>query len=157
RSARMCATCHDVSSSHFTRQTDGSYTLNATGQTPAASKYDQFPEQRTFSEWSQSLFGAGAVALNGRFGGHTTSYSTCQDCHIPKPGGGGCRLQPPTRGDLPLHNFNGANTWVLDGIQYAYNYDNTETQLQPSGVEDSQARAVAMLQAASDTTVSQSH
>ena len=61
-SSRMCATCHDVSSSHFTRQTNGSYTLNAPGQAPAPSKLDQFPEQRTFSEWSQSLFASGPVA-----------------------------------------------------------------------------------------------
>jgi hypothetical protein len=155
RSSRMCATCHDVSTPHFTRQTNGSYTINAVGQTPAPNKYDQFPEQRTFSEWSQSLFASGPVALNGRFGGNIQAYTSCQDCHMQPDLGDGCALEPPHRTDLPIHNFNGANTWVLRGVRALY--DDSETDMDAQGVEDSISRATAMLQAASDMQLAQAH
>ena len=154
-SSRMCATCHDVSTSHFTRQANGSYTLNAVGQTPAPSKYDQFPEQRTFSEWSQSLFASGPVALGGRFGGATTSYSSCQECHMPTTTGDGCALEPPTRTNLPLHNSNGANTWVIQGVRQLY--PDGSTDLDAQGALDSIARATTMLQQASDMQLTQAH
>lgn len=160
-SSRMCATCHDVSTPHFTKQADGTYAINAIGQTPAASKLDQFPEQRTYSEWSESLFAQGPVNLNGRFGGLTPSYSSCQDCHMPSVSGQGCSLDPPTRPNaaqplpLPQHNFNGANTWVLKAVRNLYPDD--ETELNEQYTNDSIARNVAMLQAASDLEVTQVH
>jgi len=154
-SARLCATCHDVSSSHLTRQASGAYTLNAVGQTPAANKYDQFPEQRTFSEWSQSMFAVGPVNLNGRFGWNTQSYSTCQDCHMPTTTGKGCALEPPERSDLPQHNFNGANTWVLKGIRDLYS--DSDTDLNPDYTNDSVNRALEQLRRASDVQVTQHH
>lgn len=152
-SSRMCATCHDVSSSHFTRQANGSYTLNAPGQTPAASKLNQFPEQRTFSEWSQSLFASGPVALSNRFGGNTMSYSSCQDCHMQQITGDGCALDPPIRTDLPQHNFNGANTWVLKAVRELYL--DSDTDLSEDGVNDSIARARVMIDRASDMQLTQ--
>jgi hypothetical protein len=154
-SSRLCATCHDVSSSHFTRQSNGSYTLNAVGQVPAPSKYDQFPEQRTFSEWSQSLFAQGPVNLNMRFDGTPDGYSDCQSCHMPDTTGQGCALDPPERDDLPLHNFNGANTWVLKGVRQLYL--DSDTDLSAQGVQDSIDRAKLMLARASDLQVAQSH
>ncbi len=154
-SSRMCATCHDVSTSHFTRQANGSYAINAVGQTPAPNKYDQFPEQRTYSEWSQSLFASGPVQLGGRFGGNILAYSSCQDCHMQPDTGEGCALEPPTRPNLPVHNFNGANTWVLKGIRMLY--DDAETEMDVDGVNESVGRAVTMLQAASDLQLSQDH
>ena len=154
-SSRMCATCHDVSSSHFTKQPNGSYTLNATGQAPAASKLDQFPEQRTFSEWSQSLFASGPVAMSNRYGGNMTAYSSCQECHMQTITGQGCALEPPTRTNLPQHNFNGANTWVLKAVRELYN--DSDTELTQIGVDDSIARAQFMLRQASDMQLTQSH
>lgn len=154
-SSRMCATCHDVSSGHFTKQGNGAYTLNAVGQSPAASKYDQFPEQRTFSEWSQSMFASGPVSLGGRFGGQAGSYSSCQDCHMPTTTGQACALEPPVRTGLPQHNFNGANTWVLRSVYDLY--QNTTTDLDPDGIEESIGRATTMLQQASDVQVTQVH
>jgi hypothetical protein len=154
-SSRMCATCHDVSTSHFTRQPNGSYTLNATGQAPAASKYDQFPEQRTYSEWSQSLFAQGPVNLSNRYGGRSQSYSSCQNCHMPEVLGQGCALEPPTRPDMPQHNFNGANTWVLKAVRALYN--DSDTDLSQQYADDSIARATTMLQSASDLQLTQQH
>ncbi|HVU64209.1 MAG TPA: hypothetical protein VHC70_09545 [Phycisphaerales bacterium] len=154
-SSRMCATCHDVSTSHFTKQPDGTYALNAPGQAPAASKYDQFPEQRTFSEWSESQFAQGPVDLANRFGGTSMSYSTCQSCHMPIVTGEGCALEPPTRPDLPQHNFNGANTWVLKAVRALYN--DSDTDLSQQYADDAIARSTAMLQNASDLQVSQQH
>ncbi len=154
-SSRLCATCHDVSSSHFTRQAGGAYTLNAPGQAPAPSKLDQFPEQRTFSEWSQSLFATGPVALSNRFGGNTMAYSSCQECHMQTITGEGCALDPPVRSNLPQHNFNGANTWVLKGVRQLYL--DSDTELSEAGVNDSIARARFMLDRASDMQLAQSH
>ncbi|HMN39520.1 MAG TPA: hypothetical protein PKE29_01655 [Phycisphaerales bacterium] len=160
-SSRLCATCHDVSTPHFTRQTDGTYAINAIDQTPAPSKLDQFPEQRTYSEWSESLFAQGPVNLNGRFGGLSPSYASCQDCHMPGISGQGCSLEPPTRPTaaqpipLPQHNFNGSNTWVLKAVRSLYPDD--ETELNEQYTNESIARNVAMLQAASDLEVAQSH
>jgi len=154
-SSRLCATCHDVSSAHYTRQANGSYSLNAPGQAPAASKYDQFPEQRTYSEWSQSLFASGPVNLGGHFCGASQSYSSCQDCHMQTTTGQGCALDPPVRTNLPQHNFNGANTWVLSAVRALY--PDSDTNLDAQGVTDSISRATAMLQAAADLQPTQLH
>lgn len=168
-SSRQCATCHDVSTPHFTRAAspnpDGSYsyTLNASDAPPHPDKYMQFPEQRTFSEWSQSLFAGGPINLAGRFGGLGTAYSSCQDCHMPTMTGQGCSLEPPTRPTsptahgLPQHNLNGANSWVLRAVGKLYStplgddYQIDEiTGLNPSTIDDSIARNIQMLQTASD-------
>jgi hypothetical protein len=151
KSSRMCATCHDVSSPHFTRQPDGAYALNA-NNTPGPSKPLQFPEQRTYSEWASSMFAQGPIDLQGRFGGTRGTVSTCQDCHMPGIQGQGCALDPPVRSKLPQHNFNGANSWVLRAVRGLY-FD-SETGLSEQAVEDSIARNVQMLRAASDLQIS---
>jgi hypothetical protein len=148
-SSRMCATCHDVSLPHFSRQPDSTYTLNEL-DTPAPTddKYQQFPEQRTYSEWSQSLFAQGPVNLGGRFGGNQPAVSSCQDCHLPTITGQGCAFNPPVRDNLPQHNFNGGNTWVLRAINQLY--FQSESGLSDAAVDASVARAQDMLQKASD-------
>ncbi|HPO91918.1 MAG TPA: hypothetical protein PL072_00480 [Phycisphaerales bacterium] len=147
-SSRLCATCHDVSLPHYTRQPDGSYALNALN-TPGPSKHQQFPEQRTYSEWANSLFAVAPVDLGGRFGGAGDgSYSTCQDCHMPTIEGMGCGLaDPPIRPNVPRHTFRGANTWVLRAVQSLYESD--------SGMGEEEAMIASgenakMLQDASD-------
>ncbi|MGE3106825.1 MAG: hypothetical protein AB7G11_13850 [Phycisphaerales bacterium] len=149
RDSRMCATCHDVSLPHYSRQPDGTYAPNA-WDTPAPSddKYTQFPEQRTYSEWLGSLFAAGPVNMNGRFGGNRTAVSSCQDCHMPTTTGQGCSFNPPVRNDLPQHDFNGANTWVLRAVNALV--DQGETGLTDESVDASIARNIDMLQRASD-------
>ncbi len=147
-SSRMCATCHDVSTPHFTKQPDGSFGLNPMDAVPHPDKHMQFPEQRTFSEWANSLFAQAPVNLGGRFGGASLTYSSCQDCHMQKVTGQGCALDPPTRPDLPQHNFSGANSWVLRAVNSLF--PSNETGLLPGDVDNAIARNVAMLGAASD-------
>jgi len=151
-SSSMCASCHDVSLEHFSRQPDGRYLLNA-NNTPGPDKFQQFPEQRTYSEWAQSLFAQGPVNLGGRFGGTSGPLvSTCQDCHMPTIEGQGCALDPPTRPQLPQHNFNGANSWVLRAVRSLF--PDSETGLTEDAVIASTARNLAMMAAASDLAVS---
>jgi hypothetical protein len=151
-SSNMCATCHDVSNPVWERQPNGTYTLGPL-DTPQAtgSKYDQFPVERTYSEWSQSEFAQGPVNVGGRFGGNLTAVSSCQDCHMPPTTGRGCRQGDP-RSDLPTHYFNGGNTWVLRAIRNLY--PDTETHLSEDSVNASIARAADMLEKASDMELS---
>ncbi len=130
RSGNLCGTCHDVSNPVFSRvggaipmETD-SYTPNALDTAhPTGDKYDQFPEQRTYSEWLNSSFAQGGVDMGGRFGGNRTVVSQCQDCHMPAVTGYGCEesfFNPPLRNDLPYHSFAGANITALDLLLNVY-------------------------------------
>ncbi|HYE01820.1 MAG TPA: hypothetical protein VD963_01160, partial [Phycisphaerales bacterium] len=150
-SSALCATCHDVSNPVYTRQADGTYALNALDQAhETQNKYDQFPVERTYSEWSRSLFAQGPVDLDGRFGGARAFVSSCQDCHMPTAAGTACGtfLSPPYRPDVPKHEFAGANTWVLRAVRELY--PDAETGLSAQAVDESVARATDMLQRASD-------
>jgi hypothetical protein len=151
KESQMCATCHDVSTPHFARQPDGSYALAQYDVQPNPSKLQQFPEQRTYSEWQQSMFGQGPVNLSGRFG-NTQSVSSCQDCHMPKITGQGCALEPPMRSDLAQHDFHGANTWVLKAV--ADLYFDSETGMTQQGIDAAILRTKSMLQRASDMELS---
>jgi len=141
RESLMCATCHEVSNPAFSRQLDGSYALNAyQTRHPTTDKLDQFPNERTYSEWSESVYAEAPIETNGRFGGNQSAVSTCQDCHMPKttgtacgPGHGGV-----LRDDLPLHDFHGANSWVLGAVRNLY--PDTETGLSAQSVADAFAR-----------------
>jgi hypothetical protein len=151
KKASLCGTCHDVSNPVFIRQPDGRYafdpeTLNEPH--PTGDKYDQFPVERTYSEWLMSSFAQGPIDMGGRFGGEHPLVSTCQDCHMATTVGQGCGLEPPIRDDLPQHNFNGANTWVLKAIRHQY-FD-SQTGLSADSVAESVARAETMLEIASD-------
>ena len=154
RSPSMCATCHDVSNPVFTRQDDGTYALNTVGEPhPTHDKYDEFPLERTWSEWSQSEFAAGPIEMGGRFGGNKTAVSSCQDCHMPDTSGVACApgFGGTFRDDLPQHNFNGANSWVLKSIRSLY--DDSETFLTEESVAAAIARNVEMLSLAADLDV----
>jgi len=156
QSSNMCANCHDVSNPVFTRQEDGSYALNELDEPhPTHNKYDQFPLERTWSEWSESDFADGPVELGGRFGGNKTAVSSCQDCHMPDSSGVACApgFGGEFRDDLPQHNFNGANSWVLGAIRDLY--DDDETFLTEQSVADSIQRNKDMLAAAADLDVSE--
>jgi len=160
----LCATCHEVSNPAFTRvggptpSASDTYALNTLGaQHPTHVKTDEFPIERTYTEWSLSDFGAGPVELGGRFGGNKTAVSTCQDCHMPDTDGTACQpfLGGAMRTDLPQHNFNGANSWVPRAI-YALDqslllYPETHVNGQTLAVfEAAIARNKAMLRAACD-------
>ncbi|HZW05507.1 MAG TPA: GC-type dockerin domain-anchored protein [Phycisphaerales bacterium] len=166
-SSDMCAGCHDVSNPAYTKVTGpGGEPVYVGGsfdtKHPTGNKYDMFPVERLYSEWKQSAFAAGAVTQTvpdgnggfvGRFGGHNvTSYSTCQDCHMPPVEGTGCApfLGSPVRPNVPQHNFAGANTWVLRSINDLFSP--LETRMDdPAQIDASIGRASTMLQRASDT------
>lgn len=151
----MCATCHDVSNPVYERQTDGSYAPGA-WNTPAVShdKYTQFPVERTYSEWLMSDFADGPIDMTGRFGGNNPMVSSCQDCHMADATDRGCIFEDrPIRDDMPQHHFNGGNTWVLNAVRDLY--PDSETFLSQDSVDDSIARAVLMLQNASDMQLTQ--
>lgn len=126
RQSQMCGTCHDVSNPAFTRSggavpsASDTYVVNDMNTPhPTGLKRDQFPLERTFSEWSGSSFAQGPIEMGGRFGGNKTAVSTCQDCHMPDVSGVGCQpvLGPIFHNDLPEHTFRGANTWVLKAVR----------------------------------------
>lgn len=152
RDSAMCATCHDVSNPAFSEQPDGTYALNAI-DTPHETfdKYDMFPVERTYSEWSQSDFALGPIDMTGRFGGENPMVSTCQDCHMPDQNANACRIDPTPRPDMPQHAFNGGNNWVVKAVRSLY--DDGETGLTDDIVNDSIARAESMLENASDLEV----
>jgi hypothetical protein len=152
-----CATCHDVSNPAFDRQPDGTYSAIPLGQAPLSqSKYDQFPVERTYSEWLGSAFSHGPVEMNGRFGGNITAVSSCQDCHMPDTTGRGCnRNSRPIRDDLPTHQFIGGNTWVLDAVRGLQS--DTVTGLTAAGVATNKQHTYDMLTAAADLDATQSN
>ena len=154
-SASLCATCHDVSNPAFTRQPDGSYALNALDTPhPTDDKYDQFPIERTYSEWSASAFALGPIEMGGRFGGNKTAVSTCQDCHMPDGSGYAARpgLGAFFRDDLPVHNFSGANSWVLRAVRSLYP-DDAATGLSALSVDKAILANERMLALASDMSL----
>ncbi len=144
----MCATCHDVSNPVYSKQPDGTYALNNLNTPhPTQDKFDMFPLERTYSEWSMSDFALAPIDMGGRFGGNKLEVSSCQDCHMPDVSAQACRFEPE-RDDMPLHSFNGGNTWVLAAIRNLY--PDSETFLTEDSVNQSIARAEEMLRNASD-------
>jgi hypothetical protein len=158
--AEACAPCHDVSTATYTRETDGTYTLNdLEAAHPTQDPDDMFPEQRTYSEWRASDFAAeGVVFADGRFGGtrtatlpNTVPVSTCQDCHMADVAMKPCD-QGQERTDVAGHFFTGANTWVLGAVLDEYG---AASGLTTASVAAAAARTQAMLEAASDLEVTQ--
>ncbi|MAY74513.1 MAG: hypothetical protein CMJ31_07390 [Phycisphaerae bacterium] len=153
RSSEMCATCHDVSNPVFDAQPDGTYTLGTLDAPHAThNKFDQFPIERTYSEWLVSDFGDGPIDMGGRFGGTNPLVSSCQDCHMPEDPGQGCSFGE-FREDLGTHQFAGGNTWLLNAVREQF--PDSETGLTDDNVAASIARTELMLQSASDLELSQ--
>jgi len=165
----ICATCHDVSNPMYTRNggatpaASDSYDLNTlnTAHPDADDKLEMFPVERTYTEWALSDFAVAPIDMGGRFGGNITSVSSCQDCHMPDTTGEACAdgLGPVTRTDLPLHNFNGANSWVPEAIyrldQSLELYGANEINGEPLSVfQDAIARNIEMLELACDLDLS---
>ncbi|MFT5424343.1 MAG: hypothetical protein ACI89L_002138 [Phycisphaerales bacterium] len=147
-SSEACAACHDVSNPVYSRQPDGTYAVNDVSVIPPSqNKLDQFPSERTYSEWSMSQYALGPVETFGRFGGNITAVSSCQDCHMPDGTGAGAKNRA-LRDDLPSHFFNGGNTWVLNAVRNLY--PDSLTDLTSQSASDSIARAVTRLQSAAD-------
>lgn len=147
-SSEMCATCHDVSNPVFVRQPDGTYLPgDLDAPHPTHDKYDQFPVERTYSEWLASEFADGPVEMGGRFGGNLTAVSSCQDCHMPDSTGRGCKTGED-RADLPTHQLNGGATWILQAVDDLY--PQSDTQLTDESITAALLRSESLLRAASD-------
>ena len=175
--AGVCASCHDVSNPAYLKQANGRYVMteHATPH-PTGNKYDMYPMDRTYSEWSKSDFGTGGVVQTvpnpntgvgtvGRysFDGVTrnslsgeliifngkTNYTSCQDCHQPESSGQGCEINPPIR-QVPVHNFNGGNTWVLRSVWDIFGFDSLMTN--PVEVDEAVERNKQMLARGTDLT-----
>lgn len=170
RKSEMCGTCHDVSNPVYTRvggatpSANDTYVLNDKDTPhPTQLKKDQFPLERTFSEWSQSAFAAAPIDMNGRFGGNQQFVSTCQDCHMPRQSGNACApgFSGQDRDDLPYHGFRGANSWVLNAVlildQTLQLYGASEVSgLTQAAVDQAISENVDFLQRASDMELSKS-
>lgn len=155
RTGDLCGTCHEVSNPLFNRvggtvpaPTD-TYVLNNRDEPhPTQNKYDQFPEQRTYSEWLNSSFAQtpGGLfipdadnPLINRFGGNRMMVSQCQDCHMPARTGQACWeiFESPVRPDVPEHSFVGANVFAIDLIMHMHG---------PSGTDELDSETMTLLQ-----------
>jgi hypothetical protein len=163
--SEFCATCHDVSNPLYVlNKKKGTYQLGALDQPhPTQNPRDMYPEQRTYSEWSQSEFAtAGVYFPDRRFGGNhpTGVMQSCQDCHMPDQFGGGCvfaEYGDPwfERPNVPQHSFAGANTWVIDAIRTALGDEAEVIGLTADRVNEAKARNIQMLRDASDMELTQ--
>lgn len=173
-SGQMCGTCHDVSNPLMSRvggptpaPTD-TYVLNDAGPHPTQNKYDQFPEQRTYSEWLNSAFANGGVDMGGLFNVDpndpepppTTVVSSCQDCHMPNRRGYGCEekiFEPPERRNIPYHAFLGANVFAVDLLLEMFGPGGTQEldQYTVDMLTRARPETIDMVQRATDTFATQ--
>jgi hypothetical protein len=123
-SSALCGSCHDVS----TPDTDQG-PLKTLILENGATTTRPFPIERTYSEWQRSLF----ADLIFRDGLQTTApgqpalakSQQCQACHMPTsndPLAQACTLneEGSRTGNLPVHTFVGANTWIPAIIKTIY-------------------------------------
>jgi len=154
RTGDLCGTCHDVGNVAVSRQPNGTYRYNNLNQaTPNEDLAEQFPLERTYTEWKLSAFANGGVDMGGRFGGTgPTVVSTCQDCHMPKATAQGCFFGP-TRNDLARHDFAGASAWVLEiiGLHFA-----EDPGVDLNALQAARAKAISMVQRAASLQLVQS-
>lgn len=152
-SGNFCGTCHEVGNVAVSRNPNGTYSYNAIDEpTPTPNPDDQFPLERTYSEWKHSAFANGGVDMGGRFGGGGAGViSTCQDCHMPRSSGKAC-IVGPNRSDLRSHEFAGASAQVLDLIA---EHTRNDPAVDQEALARGRAAAVSMLERAADVELSQ--
>lgn len=152
-SSNFCGTCHEVGNVAVSRNPNGTYRYNAIDQpTHTPNPDDQFPLERTFSEWKNSSFANGGVDMGGRFGGANASVvSTCQDCHMPRAEGM-ASIFGPNRTDLRTHEFAGASAQVLDIIA---KYTTNDPNVDQAAIVRGRAAAVSMLERAATIEIEQ--
>lgn len=155
RDAALCGTCHDVGNVAVSKQPNGSYRYNAIGQeSPSHDPAQQFPLERTYTEWKLSSFAGAGVDLGGRFGGtRGPVVSTCQSCHMPGLSGRPCNFCD-IRPDLASHEFAGAAVPSLDLIA-AYLQGTPDPEIDPAHIAVGRQRALSMLQRAATIELAQ--
>jgi hypothetical protein len=148
RQSALCGSCHDVTSP----DTDEG-PLKTLIRADGSDSGRPFPIERTYTEWTRSLF-AEAILRDG-FGDAprgtpaVARERTCQGCHMPSSADANARacLQNPAgsrTGNLPVHEFAGANTWVPAIIKGEYAA--TLGSGRPGDYDRAIAAAQAMLQ-----------
>ncbi len=149
--SKLCGTCHDVSNPAYER-VGADYVLGTLAQQhPTHDKRDEFPIERTYSEWEASEYAVRAVEHSNGIGGDKLAVATCQDCHMPDTNGTACApaLNGVVRPDQPQHNFAGGNSWVLSAVRTLYPND-METGLSQMQVDSATARTYEILERATD-------
>ncbi|MEO5626360.1 MAG: hypothetical protein ABIQ70_10175 [Dokdonella sp.] len=145
-SSALCGSCHDVS----TPDTDqGPFKTLVLADGTATTR--PFPIERTYTEWNRSLF-ADAIFRDG-FGDlpsgnpAVAKAQQCQDCHMrasQDPLAKACEMNPAgsRSGNLPVHEFVGANAWIPGIIKNEYGSDLLQ---QPEDYDRTMASARQML------------
>ena len=149
----FCGTCHDVGNLATTRQSNGTFRYNAIdARSPTTDPHQQFPLERTYTEWKLSAFANGGVDMGGRFGGTGPSVvSSCQDCHMPRVAGTAC-VFGPDRPDVSRHDFSGSSVGVLKMIALQSVGD---PDVDPDAIAAAIEKSINMLQRAASVEVDQ--
>lgn len=123
-SSAMCGSCHDVTTPDTS---EGPLrTLRTAG---GADSGLPFPVERTYSEWTQSMFAD--LVFRDRFGDVITDLPalargrSCQHCHMPvsdDPGARACSFctSGSRAGELPIHELAGGNAWMPQVLKGEY-------------------------------------
>ncbi len=149
RSADLCGTCHNLRNPAFTKNpATGQWELNAV-DAPTTDPAAGFPEQSTFDEWKASTYASTGVRAP-QFGGEDGMVSTCQDCHMPRVTGKAAKLAP-TRTNVPLHGFAGANTFIPAVLPHHPSFG---PEVDPLALNAGRERAIAMLRKAATVSAS---
>ncbi len=123
-SSALCGSCHDVSSP----DTDAG-PLKTLVRANGSDSGRPFPIERTYTEWTRSRFAE--TIFRDAFGDTLSGLPAlarskqCQDCHMRNSNDAqaqACLQNPPgsRTGELPVHEFAGANTWVPSIIKAEY-------------------------------------
>ncbi len=116
QSSAFCGSCHDVSTPD-TDQGPLKTLIDENGQDTGL----PYPIERTYTEWTQSLFADVLFADGFRSAGNDQPAlargQTCQGCHMPDtsdPLARACTFDEPGRrtNNLGVHDFVGANAWI---------------------------------------------
>jgi hypothetical protein len=147
----LCGTCHDVSNPVFSRDTSGAYLPNNFNEAaPDFSPYEQFPVERTYSEWLMSEYNTPQGVYAPQFGGNKDTVHTCQDCHMRDVTGKGAQQgSVPTRTDLGLHDLTGGNAFMPHLVAQLF-----PGEVSAAAIDSGTQRATRMLQLAATMTTS---
>jgi hypothetical protein len=152
--SELCGTCHDVSNPVFVRDPDNlgeprEYAAIGIGDTATTfDPYEQFPVERTYSEWLMSAYNTPGGISGTAFGGNKSSVSTCQDCHMQDITAKGAN-QGVDRTDMGWHDLTGGNTFI--GEYLKTNYANNVVN--DAAIDSGMSRATKMLQLAATMSV----
>ena len=147
----LCGICHDVSNPVFDRDEFDRREYMATGIGDTASSFDpyeQFPIERTYSEWLMSAYNTTGGISGTAFGGNKDFVSTCQDCHMMDITAKGAN-QGNERNDMGWHDLTGGNTFI--GEYLKTNYPNNVVS--DAAIDSGISRATKMLELATTMTV----